>query len=285
MWGRNPLRDVDENAQVRTISLFRSPFRFYLNLDSLHLSNLLTPISLKASFLGDADFPKSAERYVKGGRIRLYEVVYERYSKLAFSIIQDRPLAISGLEKRLIRTFNTVGRYGIFDIYFQRGLLWARAGNTMTRINSDRGQRVPSWSWMGYAGGIKYVEIPFGQSEWDNDIYSPFSRMHRNASGKCVEKRKGAKMMELRAVAREFHRDRGEIIFDEPGKKQDGKLRCVIVGKEKVAPDDRNQKHYVLIIAELEWLEDQGIYERVAAGYMEGRHISLDTPGETVFIQ
>jgi hypothetical protein len=94
-------------------------------------------------------------------KIQLYQDLYERYSNLALSVKTDRPIAIKGLETRLIRTFETVGGYGIFDLYLHRGLLWQRSGDTLDRITS-RGERVPSWSWMAYEGGIRYMDVPLG---------------------------------------------------------------------------------------------------------------------------
>lgn len=192
---------------------------------------MLTLPSLKASFLGDADFPMSAEKYVKGGRIRLYEILYERYSKLAFTIIDDRPVAISGLEKRLLRTFATNGGYGILELYLHRSLLWKRLDKPLARINSLRGQGIPSWSWMAYTGAINYMEIPFGKAEWSEDIQSPFSNHDRKKSLDGPDTRSDPK--ELRAVVRDFVRCEGDLFFDEPYRHIDKDLRCVIFGKQK----------------------------------------------------
>ncbi|KAF8847386.1 HET-domain-containing protein [Acephala macrosclerotiorum] len=270
-------------------------------------SETMTRMSnLKASFLGDADFPNSAEKYVKGGRIRLYEDLYERYSKLNFTMIEDRPVAISGLEKRLLRTFNTAGACGIFECYFHRGLLWKRLNDPLKRIKSIRGQKVPSWSWMGYAGAINYMDIPGGKAEWSESVQSPFSG--EGSSSTCVNE-SGATALMLRAVARDFVKGRGDLIFDEPGRLFEGKLRCVIVGKTKdkatkdlglhpkfeATPPDNSKdgnnhlleykKHYVLVIVETGRIESQVIYERVAVGTMEGRDVLPTTSDEIVLIR
>src|SRR5438477_11418672 len=113
--------------------------------------------SRKASFLGDSDFPRSVDSFVKGMKIDLYQDLYERFSNLQLSFPEDRPVAIKGLETRLIRTFGTTGGFGIFDIYLHRCLLWQRSGDTLRRIPSFRGGQVPSWSWMAYTGGIRYL--------------------------------------------------------------------------------------------------------------------------------
>ncbi len=38
--------------------------------------------------------------------------------------MEDRPIAIKGLEARLIQTFGGTGAYGIFNNYLRRCLLW-----------------------------------------------------------------------------------------------------------------------------------------------------------------
>jgi hypothetical protein len=207
-----------------------------------------------------------------------------RYSELAFSVIQDRSVAISGLEKRLIRTFKTVGGYGIFECYLSRGLLWQRAGDVIRRINSIPGRKVPSWSWMAYAGEITYMEIPFGGVDWTDEIHSPFSDKQQNQTNDRWEGRV-ANAAELRAVAREFIQDCGELIYDEPDKRRQGKLRCVVVGKQRMKMINEHRKHYILIIIEAGRDGDHNIYERVAVGCIEGRHISFETTGASVIIQ
>lgn len=66
-----------------------------------------------------------------------------------FTIIDDRPVAISGLENRLLRTFDTDGGYGILEYYLHRSLLWKRLEKTLVRIDSPRCQRIPSRLGLG----------------------------------------------------------------------------------------------------------------------------------------
>ena len=84
-------------------------------------------------------------------RIELFQDLYERYSRLTLSFPSDRPIAIKGLESRLIDTFGTTGGYGVFDKYLHRCLLWQRAGKALKHIEAFRGGNlVRSWSWMAY---------------------------------------------------------------------------------------------------------------------------------------
>ncbi|KKY39056.1 putative tol-like protein [Diaporthe ampelina] len=70
-----------------------------------------------ASFLGDPNFPSklSNDATTRGEKIRVYENIYRQYTRLQFTHISDRPIAIAGLEKRLIRDLRAEGGYGVFD--------------------------------------------------------------------------------------------------------------------------------------------------------------------------
>lgn len=124
--------------------------------------------SSKAAFLGDPRFPNHALNWYKGGRIQFFQYLYEKYSALAFTNETDRPVAIRGLERRLIHAFGTTGCYGVFAMYLGRSLLWQRRDNIPLRriVQSPEQQKVTSWSWMAYSGCIKYMDIPFGIATW-----------------------------------------------------------------------------------------------------------------------
>lgn len=224
----------------------------------------------KASFLGDANFPHSVETYVKGMKIELFQDLYTRYSTLALSFNADRPIAIRGLERRLIRTLNTVGGYGIFDIYMHRCLLWQRSGSSLTRIPSFRGESVPSWSWMAYDGGIKYMDIPFGKVSWADDVISPFKGEGFEDTG---NRRDEALRTEMEAPVWDFIDSQGgQLVLDEPGRDVAGPLKCVIMGTIKQPLIDQEQLNYVLVIA----LNEEEVYERVGVGVLERSQIILD---------
>jgi Heterokaryon incompatibility protein (HET) len=55
----------------------------------------------RVGILGDPNFPIYGLQSSKGGFLFFYEGLYELYSKLSFSNIEDRLFAISGLEQRL----------------------------------------------------------------------------------------------------------------------------------------------------------------------------------------
>ncbi|OBS29682.1 hypothetical protein FPOA_03622 [Fusarium poae] len=153
----------------------------------------LTRLTNQASFLGDPNFPKLAMRSTRGAKIRFYESLYRQYSNLDFTKIHDRPIAIAGLEQRLISAFKTEGGYGIFNgAFFGRSLLWTRdiqRSHGLKLINFPPGQkfRVPTWSWTAYEGPITYLDIPFDHVRWtyntaEGGVRSPWSTMESDST-------------------------------------------------------------------------------------------------------
>jgi hypothetical protein len=213
-------------------------------------------------------------------RIQLYQGLYERYSNLGLSFSTDRPIAIKGLETRLIRTFETIGGYGIFEIYLHRCLLWQRAGDTLKRIVSFRGERVPSWSWMAYDGGIRYMDVLFGEVLWNQDIISPFKFNRFDGDDER------AKPLGIEARVWDIvEPDSRQLILDEPGRNFAQPLKCVVVGTSKQTASDEHQIHYTMIVSFLR-VGKLDVYERAGVGFLERQHIVLpDKPGTKARIQ
>lgn len=138
--------------------------------------------STLASFLGDPNFPSVAIESSKGGRIKLHQDMCTQYSRLALTRPYDRPIAISGLEKRLVQSFGISGGFGVlYDEnnpgLLRRSMLWHRASDckTMNKI-PFQGAAPPTWSWMSYEGQIEYLDLPFRQVSWqEQDVQSPWT--------------------------------------------------------------------------------------------------------------
>ncbi|KAI0908761.1 hypothetical protein F4823DRAFT_639853 [Ustulina deusta] len=246
--------------------------------------------SRKASFLGDPNFPRSVDQFAKGLRIEIFQDLYERYSRLALSYPSDRPIAIRGLESRLINTFGTSGGVGIFDIYLHRSLLWQRAGDTLKSITSFRDAPVPSWSWMAYDGPVRYLTVPFGEVTWSENIISPFSKdSSRNAvvSGAFRgDKVIATSPLELEApVWNLLDAESGQRIMDDPGRAFDQPIQCVVLGKSKMPPVDESQVHWVLLVHPRKVADNVALYERAGVGVLRKRHIAFDGPQERRRIQ
>ncbi|KAF2734668.1 HET-domain-containing protein [Polyplosphaeria fusca] len=238
----------------------------------------------KASFLGDANFPHSVSDYVKGMKIQLFQSLYVRYSNLALSYAVDRPVAIKGLEKRLVRTLNTWGGFGIFNIYLHRFLLWQRTGTTLTRIlktrerdEEDGRERVPSWSWMAYEGGIEYMEVPFGMVAWTEEIVSPFQHPYQSQRDDD-----SGVMPELSVKAWVIvEPEKRDFVLDEPALWDDrrSEIMCVVLGVQKQILPDHHQLQYVLLVAAIKEEEEESMYERVGVAALETQYIGMHENG------
>lgn len=204
-----------------------------------------------------------------------------QYSRLEFSVSTDRPIAIAGLETRLLDAFETRGGFGVFERYLGRSLLWTRAPDVdrLTRITSSAAQAsVPSWSWMAYEGGISFLDLPFGEIEWtaDTEFRSPYSQKgsSRGLRGR-MSSSSSKHPAELRVVTRSFHMvaasSSSGIIWDDPNATHD-QLRCVVIGRLASESGSLAQKHWVVVLRELRI----GLYERVGAGCLPKDKMTRD---------
>ncbi|KAK8063653.1 hypothetical protein PG996_008305 [Apiospora saccharicola] len=239
-----------------------------------------------AAFLGDPRFPQKAIEGRRGMKIAYFQDLYKQYSRLEFTRMEDRAVAILGLENRLRKAYGTEGGFGIFDDgddggLFHRSLLWRRGVEQEDKPDMqaivfpvERRTAVPKWSWMAYAGPIDYLlEPPFDQEmEWEtHDIRPPWSR-HRHHNHKrqkpgsqlSAERRSATAPLEydgqttvptLAVVVRDFNvagfRD-GEVqaLYDVDRSASDGggKAQCVVVARTKSGSSRAVKKHYVLIV-------------------------------------
>jgi hypothetical protein len=288
------VRDFDQNAKVSS-ALYCTSMR--LPLPSLVLQILKT-FSKLASFIGDPNFPEVAIQSSRGGKIRLYQDLYGQYSRLQFTRMGDKPIAISGLEKRLLQAFNTYGGFGVFDDghgLLRRTLLWHRGldENALERIefSTQRQMMVPTWSWMAYKGGIDYLDLPFDGVDWEEkEVRSPW--MPGSSGVWHTGDQAGA--VELSAVARDFKSSgstvrASKIIYDIPAKTDDlnRHVMCVVVGRRKGAVAEQDRMHYVLLVTSQASQVSRGgqVCERVGVGYIPGGWIKFDLAGTPVKIR
>ncbi|KAI1108803.1 hypothetical protein F5Y14DRAFT_456674 [Nemania sp. NC0429] len=263
-------------------SNFTKPFSICILCATCRGIDLKIHHSRKASFLGDFDFPRSVDGSAKGSRIEIFQDLYEKYSKLALSYPADRPIAIRGLESRLLNTFGTSGGVGIFDIYLHRSLIWRRAGDTLKSI-SFRDAHVPSWSWMAYDGPICYLAIPFEEADWCKDIKSPFLKdqgLNGDTSGDLRgEEVISTSPLELEAPVWNLLVAKSEEIFiDDPGRAFTQPFRCVVLGKSRKLPNDESQVHWVLLVYPKMVGSNVALYERVGVGVLRKCDIAFDEP-------
>jgi hypothetical protein len=219
--------------------------------------------------------------YVKGMRIELFQDLYTRYSNLQLSFEADRPIAIRGLERRLINILNTSGGFGVFNIFLHRCLLWQRAGRCMERIVTFRGGHVPSWSWMAYKGGIKYMEVPYVTVDWARDIETPFDEDGANASEKVT-----ATKLELKGPYHHFVDSAdAEVTLDEPNYKLEKPFGCIIIGTNKRTYDEEDLLCYVLVVAVIGGDDTSRSYQRVGVAKLRRSQVSSHASSMVVTVQ
>ena len=231
--------------------------------------------------MGDSNFPAAVSKSSRGARIRLYESLYKQYSTLNLTHESDRPLAIAGLEQRLINAFQTRGGHGVFQLYFERSLLWKRGSNSaLSKIDFPPEQifRIPSWSWMAYKHGtIDYVSAPFNRTDWKPEIRSPWEQTASASSWHTTDPSVSNTI--LRGIARDFRQTEldEDILYDSIEPPASRVVKCVLLGKERLegSRDERSQRHFVLLISPKLYSRGEKEYERVGVGILLAQSISL----------
>jgi hypothetical protein len=248
------------------------------------------------AILGDSNFPKHGikpRESTRGGKIYLYESLYEQYSSLALTNPEDRPLAIAGLEQRLLRAFedaggSRIGGYGLFEDYWGRGLLWQRGVSVdkMERLvfGPSRRPPPPTWSWMGHIGPITFLRPPPGEIEWQqNDVKLPWSDSGRHGWISSSRGHQGV----LSGTAHPFKIPRGtgkdvvDLVYDDrhnEGKEwlEDCNFRCMTIGKMKLRNSALGERHYVLLLQPKPPSRlGANVYERIGVGFIPASFISM----------
>ncbi|KAK2025436.1 HET-domain-containing protein [Colletotrichum zoysiae] len=228
----------------------------------------------KASFLGDSNFPYSVKSHKQGRQLQHYQGLYERYSTLGLSYDTDRPMAISGLEKRLMGALESAGGFGVLQANFHRDLLWQRrhSESTLKRINFGAAShlRIPSWSWMAYSGEIRYMNVPFDDILRADDVRSPFETLPQGVSYADPDPRGRA---ELRAPVHAIAVQKPDwLILDEPERQLARPLGCVIVGRSK-RHEGEQPTCYALVVSPAGTNGDEEFFERVGVAYLKAEEI------------
>ncbi|KAI0490020.1 hypothetical protein F4859DRAFT_509597 [Xylaria cf. heliscus] len=206
----------------------------------------------------------------QGEKIIRFQNLYKTYSSLLFTNPTDRPIAVSGIQRRLLEAFGTRGGYGVFDEdvktgqlgLLRRSLLWHRAvdgeGNSrLSRIEFSTAELtdstapvVPSWSWMAYTGEISFLKLDFGAIDWIK-IRSPWGAEDGQATARFAD---GRRNLALKAPARIINVTLadawgvGKLYFDDFARTEGKEIPCVVLGtdKQKTAADEK--VHYFILI-------------------------------------
>ena len=207
------------------------------------------------------------------------EFVYfllENYSKRSLTEDTDRYVAISGLEARIARARRRQSRYGTFEEFLHRNLMWQSSDNMMKRIEYKT-RNVPSWSWMAYNGGIQFMDIPFGKVDWIVNLR--FDEERKSTLIADVGKFRNYKMKpdgDHYAVLNSFRMKIGWIWYDVDEGKNLREERCVVVGRKS---NKGVKKYYILVVRPT---GVDGEYSRVGVGLIRSDCVVRERVGVRV---
>ncbi|KAK4203973.1 heterokaryon incompatibility protein-domain-containing protein [Triangularia verruculosa] len=306
---------LQERALARRTIYFTERQTYFECGGGVRCETLTKMTNNQSSFLGDPNFPQVALTSSKGGKIRLYESLYKTYSRLQFTRAYDRPIAIAGLEQRLVAAFDTRGGYGIFDRvpFFGRSLLWTcEETGGMQRIEFPkeglgRYRVPPSWSWMAYTGAIGFMDLPFDGVHWlEDDVRSPWGaavwemNLETSGSGSSTSSSmwhtgRADQDNNLTGRGRKLNvnlKTAEEKIKWDIGKRPDdveNDLRVVAVGRRKSRTNKPTTalEHHVLVVVAVDGKAENGgtrRYERVGIGSLPGNWITHDEQEEEIAI-
>lgn len=220
----------------------------------------------------DPNFPNWL---LKTGNLRIAEFIHflaEDYAKRGLTKETDRCVAVSGLEARIARATRRESRYGIFQRYLHRNLLWQTSDHKARRIKYTT-PIVPSWSWMACSGGLHFMDkdIPFNSVDWIDDLR--FDEEYEYALVADVGKfRDGMKLDRKHTVLDSGNEERGWIKYDtEKDKDEESKdlckERCVVVGRKS-----KEVKEYYIIVVKPTSVD--GEYRRVGVGLIQSDYMA-----------
>ena len=229
--------------------------------------------SPQSRFLGDSHFPDFGLQFYKDERIRLVQNFYTSYSALTLSHTTDKAPAVAGLERRISRAFNSESVNGVLwrKSWAERTLLWRAADpGALTRIDYQQSDsKIPSWSWMACDGQITFVDVPFADVEWVNNVHGPPPKGDIGIRAEASELVLHGEELTKRAVL--------DLEVTESG---EDRWRCVLVGKKKAARVQSDAAHYVLLIRPVpstfaSQLGDD--FERIGVAILLSTHFSAQT--------
>ena len=158
-------------------------------------------------------------------------------------------------------------RYGIFQEFLHRNLLWRADDCQLKKIEYK--PPLPSWTWMAYSGGVKFIDVSFGEMDWTDRIRFDKEREEAIIATLWVF-REGAGKGHI-------HYDLGEVnrLDDE---------YCVVVGKTvpKSAHEPNSPsstEYHILVVVST---DVDGEYRRVGAGTVHCSHVVRQRAGVRV---
>jgi hypothetical protein len=231
-------------------------------------------------FLQDPEFPKrlTGSRYYR--TIDFLQTLFQKYARSGLSVPSDRNVAISGLIERMEDVWHAKCRYGIFDIYMHRLLLWRRQYELDSTLvpaqDPEYRKEVPSWSWM-VCSQIKFSSVIRLRVPPNNELHFD--------TGPGQEESLRVQIRELQEC--KIRQDGNKLIIVDEGDREVGcwwpdtsvdvtLKHCVVVamdysqGKRDLA--DAEKDYYVLFVKPQ---SGENSFERIGAGSIKAHCVSL----------
>lgn len=218
----------------------------------------------------DPTFPNRLLRGSESDVVRFLQSLLERYSTCKLSIATDRPVALSGLLGRIGSTLRCEQSYGVIGEYLPRTLIWHWTSPRKEKIKFGENNNIPSWSWMGYEGGIQFYQIPY--RGWHT-----FQKLQLTRDGKGLvtnvwEFQDCSLQKDLQADSTGSHyqildmsgESRGWVMYDDQDYSNLPLKWAVVLGMEPETMDA-----YLLIVRRTVG----GEYERLGIGKIQGGYV------------
>jgi len=220
----------------------------------------------------DPNFPN---QLLKSGYQRTMEFIhflFKDYSNRNLTEKTNRSIATSGLEARIAGALRCQSRYGIFQKYLYRNLLWQTSNNKVERI-VYKNRNVPLWLWMAYNRGIQFMDIPFSTVNWINNLR--FNKWRELALIANVGEFRDCTIEPDRkhyAILDFGRTKRGWIQYDVEEDEDLFKERCVVAGKKSIKVGDRLdvKEYYILVVRPT---SVDGEYKRVGVGLIQSDYV------------
>ena len=211
----------------------------------------------------DPNFPNRLRSYYPESVFKFLQSLLEIYSTRELSIPADRAVVLSGLLTRIGSVLNCEQNYGVLGKYLHRTLFWHWT-SPRKEIKFDENKKMPSWSWMGYEGGIQFYHIGYGN--WNTFRKLQFIRdgtgLVTNVWGFqdcCLQKDLGADSTGTRYQILDLSGElRGWVMYDVEDYSTLPLEWAVVLGK-------RSQDLYLLVVKRTAG----GEYERLGIGMIK----------------
>lgn len=202
------------------------------------------------------------------------QFLFERYAGFGLTMESDRVVAVAGLVKRMESALDTQCRYGIFELFLPRLLLWRLSDETADNTTNivDKKQQWPSWSWMTcsqiqFLPATIYLRVPNTSALRFDPEQHQVLLVQMRAFQNCTIEKQGSQHV----ILDENTKDVGVSWFDTTANTQF--QHCVVIGMEEIDDcEDAERTYYILLVSEI--LDNR--YERIGLGKIKARCISKE---------